>query len=127
MTPDVIYCSICGAETELYVNGRPLCVACANPAKSNRDALDDVRAVEIHCQLQDAERSARAELDSALAMFDSLASQPRPLLVPSETLDCTRNALSRIGLARANYQAAHKRLLDFVLKGVVPDNPNPGD
>jgi hypothetical protein len=33
-------CAVCGAETELYVNGRPLCVTCDDKRDQQKQSME---------------------------------------------------------------------------------------
>jgi len=108
-------CSICGAQTELLVNGRPMCVACTG------SAAPDAAQVKIRAKLEQAERTARVQFDAAMAELRALANPDSPTL-PADATGRARSAVAAIGPARACYENAHQRLLDFLVNGVVPDD-----
>jgi hypothetical protein len=119
-------CAFCNSETELYVNGTPTCIKCAEGREAGRDQLggnhtaptSEMKVREI---LRQEVLKTTATLDAASEEFNALLNAipsgvPHPdgtqrIQVASRTVSAARNDMIR----------AHSRLNDFLTRGVVPE------
>jgi len=115
-------CARCNnEETQLYENGVPICLKCADNRKQkpvNRTAsIQDILMRDLH------EAALRAE--SATREFNAITSDLPSFIPPPDGTQRIRNASHVLKAARDEMMMAHKRLDDFVKHGVVPDDLKP--
>ena len=96
-------CAFCKAETKLYKQGVPICVAC----DAKRSSVQEILAK----QLQEATLRATACRD-AFAAAISIPSGAQRIF----------NASHGLSLARKEMERAHNRLNAFLISGIVPED-----
>ena len=113
-------CTYCKAETHLYELGIPVCVACADRrVKGKQPATHGgVRRLLVQ-QLSDA--VARA--DAASENFSAVMGQIPSGTPHSDGAQRIKNASREMSNARDEMMKAHHRLNEFILSGIVPDDP----
>ena len=113
-------CAYCKAETELYENGTPICVVCAgtkavNPRPSSADS-------QMRLKLLQEVRQATDRVNAAAESFSSIIQDiPSDTPHPDGALRIT-HASRELSTARAELMVAHRRLNDFLSRGVVPED-----
>ena len=113
-------CAYCKTETELYENGTPICVVCAgakavNPRPSSSES-------EILPNLLREVRQATDRVNAAAESFSAIIKDiPSDVPHPDGTLRIT-NASRELSTAREEMMRAHRRLNDFLSRGVVPED-----
>ena len=110
-------CIHCEAEeTELYENGAPTCLKCADAPKRKPIAMQqEIRNTLLHDVLE-----ATAQHNEARADFEA-SMVPSGLPHPDGT-QRIKNTSSNLSIARKNMMAAHKRLDCFLETGMVPED-----
>ena len=117
-------CVHCKAEkTELYENGSPICLECAElrkfrPKKYSRDVQDT-----LFQALAEATRSAHA----ALQKFDTVTSDVPSHIPHPDGVQRILAASQELTHARNEMMKAHHRLNDFIEHGIVPDDLKPAN
>lgn len=113
-------CAYCKAETELYENGTPLCVGCAE-AKAVKPRPSSTES-QIRSRLLEEVRQAMERVNAAAENFSSII-QDIPSVVPHPdgALRIT-HASHELSTAREELMRAHHRLNDFLSRGVVPED-----
>jgi hypothetical protein len=104
-------CVRCGTQTELYVNDAPLCPAFSDAAET---------AGRVRVVLQQAERAARQNYESAIELFNQVASDVPSGYPPPDGTDRIHRAGEELRLAQRVYNEANRRLSDFVMLGKIP-------
>ena len=109
-----IHCKV--NETELYQNGAPICLKCADAPKRKPAATQqEIRNALLHNVL-----AATAEHNEARADFEaSMAAGGLPHPDGTQRIKNTSNNLSR---ARKNMMLALNRLDRFLQTGIVPED-----
>jgi hypothetical protein len=106
-------CSFCEAETQLFVNGFPLCPHCADAKPTNRQIKD-----RLERDLADATLAA----ESAFTEFQAVTAHiPSGIPHPDGT-QRIHNASRRMKVARDDLITAHWRLNNFIEHGIVPED-----
>ena len=93
-------CAYCKADAQLFDDGVPVCVVCAERRKSNRTALETDKRVRLTLIRDLVAAHARTEAFSA----------------------DRRNPTSESTAARKEIMKAHSRLNDFLSRGIVPED-----
>jgi len=116
-------CCFCKAETELFINGVPVCVACeARQIKRKPPARDNSILSTLHRDLEIATERAKA----ATAAFDAVTSEiPSGIPHPDGT-QRIHNASRKMSQARVGLMIAHNRLNAYLERAVVPDDLKQG-
>ena len=112
-------CAYCKAETKLFRNGVPVCFRCSDTGEvkrkpSNSDQIRTaliVRLAEATARVSEANR----KFSEAIGQFPS--GLPHP-----DGVQRIKNASNELALARKEMMTAHKRLSDFVDRGIVPED-----
>lgn len=118
-------CKICGAETELFLNGTPLCLACSAASSAPPEAATNtvrVQRILEHDYTRGAERAKAALLNFQGVMGDIPSGIPHP-----DGAERIRQARRELLLSQENYLKANKRLQEFLVRGIVPDDLIGGD
>jgi hypothetical protein len=110
-------CSVCGAETELYSSGVPLCLKCVDGWEQQR-AEDN----KILARLRREEALARERSQQAFRNFQEITKDVPSGLPHPDGVERIRIAHSELTHANETYHAAHKRLLDFLLYRALPEH-----
>jgi hypothetical protein len=113
-------CAYCKSETELFENGTPICVSCA--AAKEGDPRPSFGSSDIQQKLLQEVREATDRMNAAAEGF-SLILKDVPSNVPSpdSTFRITQ-ASHELSAARAKMLRAHRRLNDFLSRGVIPED-----
>ena len=98
-------CTFCKAETQLYVNGVSVCVACDD--KRHRKSVD-VRTV-----LAKAIADATARVNAANQIFHSVMNQAPTGIPHPDGAQRIHNSSRELDDARKEMMTAHKRLNDY--------------
>jgi hypothetical protein len=113
-------CSRCGAETELYNGGVPLCVKCSRLCEAKRKPptpTKDIRAILFQDLL-----GATARNNEALREFDEVSGQFPSGLPHPDGVQRIKNASNALSVARKEMATAHNRLSDYLDRGIIPDD-----
>jgi len=110
-------CSYCKAETELHDNGAPICLVCA-VAKDG--TIQDSSGVQL--TLLEEVRQATDRANTAAESFSSIIERiPSDVPHPDGVFRITQ-ASRELSTARAEMMVAHRRLNDFISRGVIPED-----
>ena len=113
-------CAYCKAETELYENGTPVCLVCT--AAKAVDPRPSPAESQIRLKLLQEVRQATDRVNAAAESFSCLIKDiPSDLPHQDGALRIT-HASRELSTARAEMMAAHRRLNDFLSRGVIPDD-----
>ena len=110
-------CILCKVnETELYQNGAPICLKCANAPKRKPAATkQEIRNALLHNVLE-----ATAQHNEARADFE--ASRVAGGLPHPDGTQRIKNTSNSLSIARKNMMVAHDRLDRFLQTGIVPED-----
>ena len=109
-------CVYCGSETELYVNGVPVCLSCSDTARRKPPASQQ----ETRNKLLQEVLEATAHHNEARADFE--ASMVPDGLPHPDGIQRIKNASRRLSTARKNMMTAHNRLDSFLETESVPED-----
>jgi hypothetical protein len=113
-------CAFCQAEdTALYESGVPICLKCvsaqeAKAKKGHPASIHDVLARDL------TETTLRAE--SATTEFNAVTSDVPSFLPYPDGVQRIHNASHELTEARNSMMKAHRRLNDYLERGVVPED-----
>ena len=103
-------------ETELYQNGAPICLKCADaPKRKPAVTQQEVRNALLHNVLE-----ATAQHNEARADFE--ASMVSGGLPHPDGIQRIKNVSNKLSIARKNMMSAHNRLDRFLQTGIVPED-----
>ena len=113
-------CAYCGAETELYESGVPICLKCsdAREAKRKPPATDQqIRATLLQDLIELTARNEQAleELEAVTGQIPS--GMPHP-----DGVQRIKNASAKLATARQELIKAHRRLDEHIGHGIVPED-----
>jgi hypothetical protein len=113
-------CAYCKAKTELYENGTPICVVCAEArAATPRASLTES---QIRLRLLEEVRQATARVNAASESFNVIINDiPSGVPHPDGALRVAQ-ASRELSAARAEMMLAHRRLNEFLNLGVIPED-----
>lgn len=116
-------CAYCGAETELYSSGVPICVKCSDERDSKASKKPPVSAGQsIRKLLLDDIAMATARANRASQNFMEVMGQiPGGFPHPDGTQNI-HNVSRELSTARKDLMRAHTRLDDFLKTGIVPED-----
>ena len=102
-------------ETELYENGAPTCLKCAEAPKRKPAATQqEIRNALLHNILEATAQHNEARSDFEESMSNSL---PHP-----DGTQRIKNTSSNLSIARKKMMAAHNRLDRFLETGLAPQD-----
>ena len=105
-------------ETQLYQNGVPICLDCAEgPAKPKPPLVDQKLRATL---LQDI-IELRARNEKAVEEFEGVAGQIPSGLPHPDGVQRIKNASAKLAIARQELMKAHRRL-EEIDRGVVPED-----
>jgi hypothetical protein len=113
-------CAYCKAETELYENGMPLCVLCAeakpiHPQPSSTE-------LQVRLKLLQEVRQATDRVNAVSQSFSTIIKDiPSDVPHPDGALRITQ-ASRELSTAREEMMKANRRLNDFLSRGVIPED-----
>ena len=117
-------CAYCKSETELFENGTPICVSCA--AAREGDPRPSFGSSDIQQKLLQEIREATDRVNAAAEGFSLLLKDvPSNVPAPDGTFRITQ-ASHELATARAEMMRAHRRLNDFLSRGVIPEDVDQG-
>ena len=109
-----VYCK--AEETELYENGAPTCLNCADAPKRKPAATQqEMRNALLHNVLEATAQHNEARADFEASMVPS--GFPHP-----DGTQRIKNTSSNLSIARKNMMAAHNRLDRFLQRGIMPED-----
>ena len=112
-------CEHCGAETEMYSGGVPLCVKCSDLWEAKRKPPATTQQISSTLLQDVIELTARVE--EATRQFNAVMQIPSGLPHP-DGVQRIKNASSKLSIARNELMKAHSRLDEHVSGTVVPDD-----
>jgi hypothetical protein len=112
-------CAYCKAETELFENGTPICVTCAG---SKSDARLVSGESQIQTELLEAVKHATDRVNAAADSFSFIMRDIPSNLPPPDSTSRITLASRELSTARAEMMKAHRRLNEFLSRGVVPED-----
>ncbi len=117
-------CAYCHADTEMYFNEVPVCVACSErqAAVKRPPALESPQRARLMQELLDT--AARAK--SASAAFLVLMKETPSGLPHADGAQRIKNASHELAIARTEMERAHSRLNLYLSHGILPDDDNMG-
>ena len=115
-------CAYCGAETELYENGVPICLKCSDEreGKAQRKPPGSDQSIRSILLNQIAEATARANKASH-AFIEVMGKIPSGF-PHSDGPANIHNVSRELSTARKDLMRAHTRLDDFLKTGIVPED-----
>jgi hypothetical protein len=118
-------CAYCKTETELYENGTPICVRCAAAKECNPGP--SFGTSNIQGKLLQEVRQATERVNAAAEGFSLILKDvPSNVPAPDGTFRI-KQASHELSTARAEMMRAHRRLNDFLSRGVIPEDVDPAD
>ena len=111
-------CTFCKSETKLYDSGMPVCIKCSDARGGERKlAIPETEVLKIlRYNLEVATERAKA----ATGAFDAVTSEIPSWIPHSDGTQRIHNASREMSQARVALMIAHKRLNDYVARGIVP-------
>jgi hypothetical protein len=114
-------CAYCAAHTELSDGGLPVCQECCKPeqniAKKRRVGLNSIQNILADQIIQTTARVTQENQK----FLDLMRQVPRGLPHP-DGAQLIRNVCRELFIARKEMMRAHRRLDDFIKRGIVPDD-----
>jgi hypothetical protein len=113
-------CAYCkGEETALYQNGVPICLKCVSvwEAKSKKD-----HPSSVHDALSQALTEATLQAESAITEFNAVTSDIPSFIPQPDGAQRIHNASRALSAARNEIMKAHRRLNDYLERGIVPED-----
>lgn len=115
-------CTYCGAETELYESGVPICVKCSDERESKAKKKPPASGQPIRNILVDEIAQATARVNKASQdFFEVMGKIPSGFPHPDGTQHI-HNVSRELATARKDLMRAHAALDDFLRTGIVPDD-----
>jgi hypothetical protein len=109
-------CALCKDETEIYAGGDvPICVECSDARKAK--GVPSVGEQPIRAALLQDFRDAAARNDEASREFQAVMGRLPSVLRQPQRIN---NASCNLTIARKRMMMAHRRLNDYLVRGVVP-------
>ena len=113
-------CALCKDETEIYAGGDvPICVECSDARKAQ--GIPSVGEQPIRAALLQDFRDAAARNDEASREFQAVMGRLPSVLRHPQRIN---NASCNLTIARKRMMTAHRRLNDYLGRGVVPADGN---
>ena len=113
-------CAHCGAETELYSSGVPICLKCSDARESKAKKKPPASGQSIRSILLDEIAQATARVNKASQdFFDVMGKIPSGFPHPDGTQHI-HNVSRELAKARKDLMRAHAALDDFLTTGIVP-------
>jgi hypothetical protein len=115
-------CAYCKAETQLYVNGVPICPKCSEERDNEVRKKPVARSKSIQTVLVDeiVEATERAN-DASLVFYEAMDRIPTGFPHPDGSQHI-HDASHKLSTARKDLMKAHTRLDDFLKTGIVPED-----
>jgi hypothetical protein len=110
-------CAYCKTETELYENGTPICLACAG---ARHGAIPHSSGIQL--KLLEEIRRATDRTNAAAESFSLIIKDMPSELPPPDSTSRIKQASRELSTAREEMMRAHRRLNDFLSRGVIPED-----
>jgi len=120
----VTICAFCESEAELAVEGVPVCKDCSGKPKNEIGKLQNDR--DIRASLQGEIQASMARAHAASEKLGAIMSDIPSGLPHPDGSQRIQNAAHALAAARNEVMQAHSRLNQFLARGVVPGNLEPG-
>jgi hypothetical protein len=120
----VIICAFCESEAEVAIEGVPLCETCSGKPETEIQKLKTDREIRAALQreiLASAVRAHAASEKLSAIMADIPSGLPQP-----DGSQQIQNAAHALAAARNEVMKAHSRLDEFLARGTVPGDFEPG-
>ena len=117
-------CTFCESEAEVGSDGVPLCKSCSSKPQSEIEKLKTARQIRAGLQREILASTARADAASEAlsAIMDDIPSGlPQP-----DGSQRIQNAAHALAAARNEVMRAHSRLDEYLARGVIPVDFEPG-
>jgi hypothetical protein len=113
-------CAQCHAETEMYFNEVPVCVACSE----RQDAAQRPTALEsqLRARLMQELLETSACAKNASEVFLALLQETPSGLPHADGGQRIQNASRELSAARTEMERAHSRLNFYLSRGILPDD-----
>ncbi|MDP8990891.1 MAG: hypothetical protein M3N41_12535 [Acidobacteriota bacterium] len=116
---DMERCAFCKIEeTMLYESGVPVCLKCVD----RRNTKSKADQADIYAALVRALADATLRAESANREFDAVRGDIPSALPQPDGTQRIHNASRALNAARDEMMKAHKRLEDYLGRGIVPDD-----
>jgi hypothetical protein len=115
-------CAYCHAETEMYFNEVPLCVACSERQDTPKrpQALESQLRARMMQELLDTSARAKSASEAFLVLMKETPSGlPHP-----DGAQRIQNASRELSIARTEMEKAHSRLNLYLSRGILHDDEN---
>lgn len=113
-------CFQCKTETELYENGRPICIGCAGAKDGNPVPVSGESQIRLEL-LQEVRRTTD-RVNAAAEQFSLIIKDIPSNVPPPDSTYRIAQASRELSTARAEMMRAHRRLNDFLSGGVIPED-----
>jgi hypothetical protein len=113
-------CTFCKTKTELYDGGVPVCVECADARENKRKPATSKPGIKETLVSEIVEATAR--VSAANGEFSEIMNQFPSGLPHPDGVQRIKNASRTLDVARKEMMEAHKRLNDFIERGIVPED-----
>ena len=112
-------CARCNTETYLYDGGVPICIKCSDlwEAKRKQPGTEN----QIHAALKDELAVVTEQAVQASEAFLRVTAEIPSGLPHPDGIQRVHNASHDVSQARARMSLAHKRLNDYVERGIGPE------
>ena len=115
-------CAYCGAETELYENGVPICLKCSDERDSKVSKKPPASSATIQNILVNEIVEATARSNKASHDFLEVMGQIPTGFPHPDGSQRIHNASRVLSMARKDLMRAHARLDEFLKTGIVPED-----
>src|SRR4030081_1648817 len=114
-------CASCKrSETELYENGTPICIECSEKRELKRKP--PVGEPSIHHALGKELAEATAQVWEASEAFLRVTTEIPSGLPHQDGAQRIHNVSRQLSLARQRMTLAHRRLAEYLITGIVPED-----
>jgi hypothetical protein len=120
----VTICALCQSEAKVAIDGVPLCESCSSKPESEIEKLRTARQIRasLHREILESTARARAASEALSAIMGDIPSGlPQP-----DGSQRIQNAAHALAAARNEVMKAHSRLEEYLARGVVPGDFEPG-
>jgi hypothetical protein len=115
-------CAYCGAETQLYESGVPICLKCSDERDSKAKKNPPASGRSIRSVLVEDIAKATARVNQASQTFMEVMGQIPSGFPHSDGAQHIHNVSRELSVARQDLMRAHARLDDFLKTGRLPED-----
>ena len=115
-------CTYCGAETELYEKGVPVCLKCSEERDSKPRKKPPGSGQSIRSILVDEIAKATVRVNKASQTFVEVMGKIPAGFPHPDAPQHIHNVARELSTARKDLMRAHTRLDDFLKTGIVPED-----